>query len=41
VRGSVVARMAWQRLRRGEYDDLTTLVPRYVRKPEAEFKRLS
>jgi tRNA threonylcarbamoyladenosine biosynthesis protein TsaB len=41
ARGSVVARMAWQRLRRGEYDNLTTLVPRYVRKPEAEFKRLS
>lgn len=41
ARGSVVARMAWERLSRGEYDDLSTLVPRYVRKPEAEFKRSS
>lgn len=41
ARGSVVAYMAWERLRLGEYDDLNTLVPRYVRKPEAEFKRLS
>jgi len=37
--GSVVARMAGERLSRGECDDLTALVPRYVRKPEAEFKR--
>ncbi|HKA53331.1 MAG TPA: tRNA (adenosine(37)-N6)-threonylcarbamoyltransferase complex dimerization subunit type 1 TsaB [Candidatus Binatia bacterium] len=38
-RGAVVARMAWERLSRGESDDLSTLVPRYVRKPDAEFKR--
>jgi len=38
-RGVVVARMAWERLRRGEHDDLNTLVPCYVRPPEAELKR--
>jgi len=38
-RGAVVARMAWERLSRGEPDDLSTLVPCYVRKPDAEFKR--
>ena len=38
-RGAVVARMAWERLSRGESDDLSTLVPCYVRKPDAEFKR--
>jgi tRNA threonylcarbamoyladenosine biosynthesis protein TsaB len=38
-RGAVVAKMAWERLSRGEHDDLGALVPRYVRLPEAEFKR--
>lgn len=38
-RGAVVAYMAWERLCRGEYDDASTLVPCYVRPPEAELKR--
>lgn len=38
-RGVVVARMAWERLCRGEYDDAGTLVPCYVRPPEAEIRR--
>ncbi|HJY83076.1 MAG TPA: tRNA (adenosine(37)-N6)-threonylcarbamoyltransferase complex dimerization subunit type 1 TsaB [Candidatus Binatia bacterium] len=40
-RGAVVARMAWERLCRGESDDLSALVPCYVRKPDAEFKRMN
>ena len=39
-RGSVVALMAWERLSRGESDDIGSLTPSYVRKPEAEFKRV-
>ena len=39
-RGSVIALMAWERLRRGESDDIVSLIPSYVRKPEAEFKRI-
>jgi tRNA threonylcarbamoyladenosine biosynthesis protein TsaB len=39
-RGTVVARMAWERLCRGESDELSALVPWYVRKPDAEFKRM-
>jgi tRNA threonylcarbamoyladenosine biosynthesis protein TsaB len=39
-RGGVIARMGWEQLRRGEEDDLGSLVPRYVRKPDAEFKRV-
>jgi tRNA threonylcarbamoyladenosine biosynthesis protein TsaB len=38
-RGGVVALMAWERLRRGEHDDIGALTPTYVRQPEAEFKR--
>ncbi|MBI3798223.1 MAG: tRNA (adenosine(37)-N6)-threonylcarbamoyltransferase complex dimerization subunit type 1 TsaB [Deltaproteobacteria bacterium] len=38
-RGTTVAQLAWERLHRGEFDDLSTLVPSYVRRPEAEFKR--
>ncbi|MGH7963205.1 MAG: tRNA (adenosine(37)-N6)-threonylcarbamoyltransferase complex dimerization subunit type 1 TsaB [Candidatus Binatia bacterium] len=38
-RGAVVAMMAWERLCRGEHDDLDTLMPCYVRSPEAELKR--
>jgi tRNA threonylcarbamoyladenosine biosynthesis protein TsaB len=37
--GLIVAQMAWKRLSQGESDDLSTLVPSYVRKPDAEFKR--
>jgi tRNA threonylcarbamoyladenosine biosynthesis protein TsaB len=36
--GTVIAQMAWERFCRGEVDDIGTLVPTYVRKPEAEFK---
>jgi tRNA threonylcarbamoyladenosine biosynthesis protein TsaB len=38
-RGSMIATMAWERLRRGEHDDLRSLVPAYVRPPEAVVKR--
>lgn len=37
-RGGVIARMGWERLHRGEADDLGALAPCYVRKPDAEFK---
>jgi tRNA threonylcarbamoyladenosine biosynthesis protein TsaB len=37
--GTTVAKLAWERLCRGESDDLSLLVPSYVRKPDAEFKR--
>lgn len=40
-RGAVVGAMAWERLCRGEHDDLHLLAPCYVRKPDAEFKRFS
>jgi tRNA threonylcarbamoyladenosine biosynthesis protein TsaB len=39
-RGGVIAQMAWRRLSRGEHDDVGLLTPHYVRKPEAEFKRI-
>lgn len=39
-RGGVIAQMAWERLSRGEQDDIGMLTPSYVRKPEAEFKRI-
>ena len=38
VRASVVAEMGMERLRRGERDDLAALVPRYLRRSEAEIK---
>ena len=38
-RGATIARMAWERLCRGESEDFSALVPCYVRKPDAEFKR--
>ncbi|MGE0825123.1 MAG: tRNA (adenosine(37)-N6)-threonylcarbamoyltransferase complex dimerization subunit type 1 TsaB [Candidatus Binatia bacterium] len=34
-RGAVVARLAWEKLRRGEWDTLSTLGPMYLRSPEA------
>jgi tRNA threonylcarbamoyladenosine biosynthesis protein TsaB len=40
-RGAVVAKLAWQRLSRGEADDIATLVPLYVRPPEAVLKRVT
>ena len=38
VRASQVAEMGRERLIRGERDDLATLVPRYIRRSEAEIK---
>lgn len=38
-RGTVVAKLAWERLSRGDSNDITTLVPSYVRPPEAVLKR--
>jgi tRNA threonylcarbamoyladenosine biosynthesis protein TsaB len=38
-RGAVIARMAWERLQNGSPDDLQSLVPAYVRLPEAVVKR--
>lgn len=38
TRGETVAKLACERLCRGEYDDLYTLEPTYVRRPEAELK---
>jgi tRNA threonylcarbamoyladenosine biosynthesis protein TsaB len=38
-RGSVVARLAWTRFSQGDSDDIATLVPSYVRPPEAVLKR--
>ena len=40
-RGAVVAKLAWERLSRGDADDIATLVPAYVRLPEAVLKRVS
>jgi tRNA threonylcarbamoyladenosine biosynthesis protein TsaB len=39
-RGGEIARMAWERLQRGESDDIGALTPLYVRQPDAEFKRI-
>ena len=38
VRASVVAEMGMERLKRGEKDDPAALVPRYVRRSEAEIR---
>lgn len=38
-RGGVVAYLAWERLRKGESNDIGALAPLYVRRPDAEFKR--
>ena len=38
-RGAVIARMAWERLRNRDHDDLQRLTPAYVRPPEAVVKR--
>ncbi|MBM4254724.1 MAG: tRNA (adenosine(37)-N6)-threonylcarbamoyltransferase complex dimerization subunit type 1 TsaB [Deltaproteobacteria bacterium] len=40
-RGAVVAKLAWRRLSRSDADDIATLVPSYVRPPEAVLKRTS
>jgi tRNA threonylcarbamoyladenosine biosynthesis protein TsaB len=38
-RGAIIARMAWERLQAGGADDLQSVVPVYVRAPEAVVKR--
>lgn len=38
-RGAVIAQMAWERLQNGDHDDLQSLIPTYVRSPEAVVKR--
>jgi tRNA threonylcarbamoyladenosine biosynthesis protein TsaB len=38
VRASGVAEMGMERLKRGEKDDPAALVPRYVRRSEAEIR---
>lgn len=38
-RASIVARLAWARFRRGDSDDAAQLVPRYLRRLDAERKR--
>ena len=38
-RGSVVARLAWERFRRGEHDDVSQLAPHYIRRSDAERNR--
>ena len=38
-RGSVVARLAWERFRSGEQDDVSQLVPHYIRRSDAERNR--
>lgn len=38
-RGTVIARMAWERLRVGSADNVQSLVPAYVRLPEAVVKQ--
>lgn len=40
-RGAIVAKLAWRRLSRGDADDIATLVPSYVRPPEAVLKRVT
>lgn len=39
-RASIVARLAWARFRRGDSDEAAQLVPRYLRRPDAERKRV-
>ncbi len=38
-RGAAVAQLAWRRLTQGDTDDIATLVPSYLRLPEAVLKR--
>ncbi len=40
-RGGTVALLAWERLSQGGSSVIGTLTPTYVRKPEAEFRRMS
>jgi tRNA threonylcarbamoyladenosine biosynthesis protein TsaB len=38
-RGAIIAQMAWERLQTGSVDDIQSLVPTYVRSPEAVVKQ--
>lgn len=38
-RGSIVARLAWLRFKQGDHDDVSQLVPQYIRRSEAERNR--
>ena len=40
LRGSIVARLAWMRFKQGDCDDASQLVPRYIRRSDAERNRL-
>jgi tRNA threonylcarbamoyladenosine biosynthesis protein TsaB len=37
--GAIIAQMAWERLQTGSVDDIQSLVPTYVRSPEAVVKQ--
>ncbi len=39
-RGSIVARLAWVRFKQGDHDDISQLVPHYIRRSDAERNRL-
>ena len=39
-RGSTVARLAWMRFKQGDHDDVSQLVPRYIRRSDAERNRM-
>lgn len=38
--GSVVARLAWMRFKQGDHDDVSQLVPQYIRRSDAERNRM-
>ena len=39
-RGSTVARLAWMRFKQGDHDDVSQLVPQYIRRSDAERNRM-
>ena len=39
-RGGIVARLAWMRFKQGDHDDVSQLVPHYIRRSDAERNRL-
>lgn len=39
-RGGIVARLAWRRFKQGGHDDVSQLVPHYIRRSDAERNRL-
>ncbi len=38
--GSIVARLAWLRFKQGDHDDVSQLVPQYIRRSDAERNRM-